>query len=276
MHRGAHQTPVVEPFRLVPTDTHAPVGGVPPHGLDVRIVVCALRGDPMDRASRLGEVVHKADALDVPVLLLTVGKSEITAHVLRLVFEPDLEISIRGAIVICVRIAVRRRAQISAGLALTGLIVVALACGHVHDAQGLTVFDGRHGVLRKADDNGARGLLRILRIAGALDGDGIATVGQRLGGIHADVGIASIGDGHAIMAFLVGLQHIANTVDDHIAIDTVGMEVRLDGSIIVLLELDPSNTNTPLRNCPSGSLAPSSAETLMEDAMDAASNEATA
>ena len=91
------------------------------------------------------------------------------AHILGLVLEPHFEVTVRRAVVVGVRIAVGWRAQVAARLALARLIIIALTGRHMHDTDGLPIFNGCNGMRRQADYHGTRGFFLILWVASALN-----------------------------------------------------------------------------------------------------------
>ena len=54
-------------------------------------------------------------------------------------------------------------------LALARLIIIALTGRHMHDTDGLPIFNGCNGMRRQADYHGTRGFFLILWVASALN-----------------------------------------------------------------------------------------------------------
>ena len=122
------------------------MGRVLPHSLNTAVVKRALSGDAVNRATRFREIVDESNILDIPLLGVSVRQGKRAAHILGLVLEPHFEVTVRRAVVIGVRIAVGWRAQVAARLALARLVIIALTSRHMHDTDGLPIFNGCNGM----------------------------------------------------------------------------------------------------------------------------------
>ncbi|VUX37730.1 Uncharacterised protein [Bifidobacterium longum subsp. infantis] len=81
---------------------------------------------------------------------------------------------------------------------------------------------------------GGLGLHRVNR---TVKSDCPVALGQRFDGLLSNVRVGAIGKGDSVMTFLDDLQFVAVIVDDDFAVLMIGLQIGLDGVVVILLQL---------------------------------------